>query len=174
MVSNKMARMCVINYVKPSHILYDLGSISPTCLSAAFTHTDPKRAKKTVKSSSFLRFWDLHAQKLRINTLMKLTPEGKQEGKHFENMERTYILQISVTQSPNHNPFFTTTLNFRVEDQRLKSNHIISGVSNSNTLQTGHMRPIRGSNKAHKDQEKLRLFFLSRYFAHFFNILNFV
>ena len=26
---------------------------------AAFTHTDPKSAKNTVKSSSFLPFWDL-------------------------------------------------------------------------------------------------------------------
>ena len=36
-----------------------LGSISPTCLRAAFTHADPKSAKKTVKLSNFLRFWDL-------------------------------------------------------------------------------------------------------------------
>ena len=30
-------------------------------LRAAFTQADPESAKKTVKSSSFLRFWDLRA-----------------------------------------------------------------------------------------------------------------
>jgi len=30
-------------------------------LQAAFTQAGPKSAKKTVKSSSFLRFWDLQA-----------------------------------------------------------------------------------------------------------------
>ena len=30
-------------------------------LRAAFTHADPKSAKKSVKLSSFLRFWDLWA-----------------------------------------------------------------------------------------------------------------
>ena len=34
-----------------------------TILRAAFTHPDPKSAKKTVKSSSFLCFWDLRALK---------------------------------------------------------------------------------------------------------------
>ena len=55
-----------------SHLRHQ-GSISSMCLRAAFTCADPKSAKKTVKSSSFLRFWDLGAEKLRINTLMKLT-----------------------------------------------------------------------------------------------------
>ena len=44
-------------------------------LRAAFTRADPKSTKKTVNSSSFFRFWDLFAWKLRINTLMKLTPD---------------------------------------------------------------------------------------------------
>ena len=37
-----------------------------------------QKGKKTVNSSSFLRFWDLwvQKQKLHVNTLMKLTPEG--------------------------------------------------------------------------------------------------
>ena len=45
-------------------------------LHTAFIHADTKRAKKTVNSSSFLRFWDLRVQKLHVNTLMKSTPEG--------------------------------------------------------------------------------------------------
>ena len=45
-------------------------------LQAAFTHADPNSAKKTVKSRSFLRFWDLHMYKFCINTLMKSTPEA--------------------------------------------------------------------------------------------------
>ena len=36
-----------------------LGSISSMCLRSAFIRANPKSAKKTVKSSSFLRFWDL-------------------------------------------------------------------------------------------------------------------
>ena len=52
-------------------LLEDLMSDAPTSnspsagvnfnsiLRAAFTHADPKSAKKTVKLSSFLRFWDL-------------------------------------------------------------------------------------------------------------------
>ncbi len=35
-------------------------------LRAAFALTDPKSAKKTVKLSVFLRFWDLQAQKLLL------------------------------------------------------------------------------------------------------------
>ena len=34
-------------------------SILSMCLGAAFTRPDPKSAKKSVNSSSFLRFWDL-------------------------------------------------------------------------------------------------------------------
>jgi len=35
-------------------------SISPTCFHAAFTHTDPKRAKKEINVITvFLLFWDL-------------------------------------------------------------------------------------------------------------------
>ena len=36
-----------------------LGPISSTCLRSASMLADPKSAKKTVNSSSFLRFWDL-------------------------------------------------------------------------------------------------------------------
>ena len=36
-------------------------------LRAAFTSADPNSAKKTVKSSSFLRFQDLRVQKLHVN-----------------------------------------------------------------------------------------------------------
>ena len=43
-------------------------------LRAAFTWADPKSSQKTVKSSSFLPFWDLLAQKLGVITLIKLTP----------------------------------------------------------------------------------------------------
>jgi len=40
----------------------------------AFARTEPKSIKKTVKSSIFLRFWDLRAQNLYVNMLVKLTP----------------------------------------------------------------------------------------------------
>ena len=42
-------------------IQINLGSISPSFYKQLFKHADPKSAKKTVKSSSFLRFWNLHA-----------------------------------------------------------------------------------------------------------------
>ena len=50
------------------------GSISPTFYEHLLRGQIPKRVKKTVKLSSFLPFWDLCAWKLRVNTLMKLTP----------------------------------------------------------------------------------------------------
>ena len=40
-------------------------------LQAAFTCPDSKRAKNPFNSSSFLRFWDLGKQKLRVNTLIR-------------------------------------------------------------------------------------------------------
>jgi hypothetical protein len=41
--------------------------ISPTCLCAAFTHTDHQSAKRHSKSlASFLRFWDLLAKKMLV------------------------------------------------------------------------------------------------------------
>ena len=43
-------------------------------LLAAFTRADPNSTKNTVKSSSFLRFWDLLAY-----TLMKLTPSQRKK-----------------------------------------------------------------------------------------------
>ncbi len=43
-------------------------------LCTAFTWVEPKRVKKTVKLSVFLRFWDLHVQKLHVNMLVKLKP----------------------------------------------------------------------------------------------------
>ncbi len=68
------------------------GSISPTCLCAAFTtagvnfinilraafaHAEPKSVKETVKLLVFLGYWDLRVQKLCINMLVKLTPDPK-------------------------------------------------------------------------------------------------
>jgi len=45
-------------------------------LRAAFTSAEPKSLKKTASShQSFLRFWDLHMQKLFVNMLVKLTPD---------------------------------------------------------------------------------------------------
>ena len=44
-----------------------LGSISTTCLSAAFTLADPKSTKSCLSWLSFLRFWYLHALKLLLN-----------------------------------------------------------------------------------------------------------
>jgi len=41
---------------------------------AAIKRADPKGKKKTVKLSVFLRFWDLYAQNLCVNMLVKLTP----------------------------------------------------------------------------------------------------
>jgi hypothetical protein len=35
---------------------------------AAFVCEEPKSVKKTAKLSVFLRFWDLHVQKLRIKS----------------------------------------------------------------------------------------------------------
>ena len=49
-------------------------SISPTFYEQLLRSQIPKAQKKTVKSSSFLRFWDLRVWKLLVNTLMKLTP----------------------------------------------------------------------------------------------------
>jgi len=51
-----------------------LGSISPTCLSAAFTHSDPKNAKKTVESPDFVALWGSVFVKAALNMLVKLTP----------------------------------------------------------------------------------------------------
>ena len=67
--SSAMIQNCVTSFMDHSY----KGSISSMCLSAAFTHADPKSAQKTVKSSSFLHFWDLCTSKLGVNTLMKLT-----------------------------------------------------------------------------------------------------
>ena len=39
--------------------LHHLGSISSTCLRAAFTRTDPESAKSCLSWLSFLCFWDL-------------------------------------------------------------------------------------------------------------------
>jgi len=43
-------------------------------LRTAFMQVESKSVKKTVKLSVFLRFRNLHAQKLFINMLVKLTP----------------------------------------------------------------------------------------------------
>jgi len=51
------------------------GSISSTFyIHAAFMRAEPKSIKKTLKSSVFLRFRNLCAQKLHVNMLVKLTP----------------------------------------------------------------------------------------------------
>jgi len=41
-----------------------------------FARAEPKSIKKTVKLSTFLRFWNLSAQNLYINMLVKSTPDG--------------------------------------------------------------------------------------------------
>jgi len=41
-------------------------SISPTCLTAAFTCPDPKKAKTVKSSVSSLCFWDLRTPKLLV------------------------------------------------------------------------------------------------------------
>jgi len=43
-------------------------------LRKAFMCIDHKSAKKTVKSLVFLRFWNLHVLKFRVDMLVKLTP----------------------------------------------------------------------------------------------------
>jgi len=43
-------------------------------LRTAFTLIDPKSAKTTVKLSVILQIWDLRAEMLSVNMLVKLTP----------------------------------------------------------------------------------------------------
>ncbi len=54
--------------------LKSLGVNFINVLGAALAHTEAKSVKKTVKPSIFLCFWDLRAQKLYVNMLVKLTP----------------------------------------------------------------------------------------------------
>jgi len=44
-------------------------------LRTAFMRLEPKSIRKTVKLSVFLHFWDLRAQKLLVNMLVKLTTD---------------------------------------------------------------------------------------------------
>ncbi len=54
----------------------ELGSISPTCLRAVFTHADTKRAKKRVKSSVFVLWGSVRVKAVR-KTLVKSTFERR-------------------------------------------------------------------------------------------------
>ncbi len=51
-----------------------LNSINILC--AAFAHEEPIGAKKTVKLSVFLRFWDLSAQKAVRKHVGEIEPES--------------------------------------------------------------------------------------------------
>ncbi len=53
-----------------------LGSMSSTCLCAAFTHAGPKSTKNIQVISVLLPLWDLLVQKLHVKKLVKLTPGG--------------------------------------------------------------------------------------------------
>ncbi len=44
-------------------------------LRVAFALAEPKNVEKTVKLSEFLRFRDLRVQKLRVNIVVKSTPD---------------------------------------------------------------------------------------------------
>jgi len=58
----------------------------------AFTRIDPKSAQMTVKPLAILRFWNLHALKLPVNMLVKLTPEeGTRKEAHF-NKKHFFLL----------------------------------------------------------------------------------
>ncbi len=63
-------------------------------LHAAFASAEPNSIKKTVKSSVFLHFWDLRAQKLHVNMLVKLTP-GDDVGEYEDLSELMRKRQIS-------------------------------------------------------------------------------
>ena len=52
-------------------------TISSTCLRAAFAHADPKSAKKIVKSSSFLCFWDLCGVKAARKHVDEIDPRRR-------------------------------------------------------------------------------------------------
>ncbi len=59
------------------HLLHFIPSVNfINILRAAFTLTEPKSVKKIVNSLVFLRFQDLRAQKLRVNMMVKLTPNS--------------------------------------------------------------------------------------------------
>jgi hypothetical protein len=55
----------------------DQGSISPTFYNQLLQEQIPKMQKETDDLTVFLRFWNLQVQKLLINMLVKLTPDGK-------------------------------------------------------------------------------------------------
>ena len=69
-------------------------------LRAAFTPSDPKSPKKTVRSSCFLCFWDLHVQKLHINRLVKLNL-GFDLYKLLLGPRRRYLSVLSILHSSN-------------------------------------------------------------------------
>jgi len=52
--------------ISSGYLFRRVGWISPTCLRAAFTRTDPKRAKRQPSYQCLLRFWDLRMQKLLV------------------------------------------------------------------------------------------------------------
>ncbi len=66
-------------------------------LCAAFARVEPKSVKKELKSSIFLRFWDLRLQKLHINMLLKSTP-----GVNFINILLAAFTRVGPNSAKRH------------------------------------------------------------------------